>query len=74
VAHGAGLILLGLVVEGRDGRSSRFDGERVALQAKQIHLAALEQSWIRGAMRRVAGHAAFDLHRFVLVDERTRLV
>ena len=61
-------------MERRDARRSAIDGQRVALQAEQVDLAALEQAWIRGAMRRVAGHAALSLDGCVLVNKRPELV
>jgi len=40
VAQGTGLILLGLVMERRRARNRRLDGERMALEAHRIYLAA----------------------------------
>ena len=42
-------------------------GERMALQAQQIHLAHTKQAWVSGTMRRVATAAAFCFHRHMLV-------
>ena len=77
VAQGAGLILLRLIVEAWSWRRpwpGRIRREGMALQAQQVHLGALQQARIRRAVRRMARGAAFDLHRFVLVDERPGLV
>ena len=74
VAHGAGLILLGLVVERGNGCRTRIHCEGVAFQAEQVHLATFQEPRIRGPVRRMAGHATLDLDGFVLVDERTLLV
>jgi hypothetical protein len=75
VAHGAGLVLLCLIVETRGGRGTAvIGGEGVALQAKQIDLGALEKPGIRGAVRSVAGDAAFDFDGFVFKDEGSGLI
>src|ERR1700731_2173233 len=50
MAQRACLILLSLVMEGRGGRSGGIDGERVALQAHQVYLAALKQTRIGRTM------------------------
>jgi hypothetical protein len=46
----------------------------VAFQAKQIHIAAFQQSRIRGSMRRVARDAPFRLDWRVLEGKWTGLV
>src|SRR5208337_299276 len=70
VAHGAGLIFLGLVV-----RRSQWAQRRsaVTLQAQQVDLGHAQEARIRRAVRRMAAHAAFRLHRHVLIDEGSLL-
>ena len=51
VTHGAGLILLGLIVECRDRRRRRINRERVAFQAEQVDVAPAQQSRIGGSVR-----------------------
>lgn len=46
----------------------------MAFQAEQVDIAALEQTRIVGAVRRVAGNAAFSLDGRVLPRKRTGLV
>ena len=70
VAQSASLILLGLVMERWYPGNGRVHRQRVAFQAKQVDLAALEQPGIGGAVRRVAGHTPFRLNRLVLENER----
>lgn len=74
VAHRASLIFLRLVMERRDRLGARIRRECVALQAQEVYLRAFEQPRIRSTVRRMAGHASFDLHGFVLVHERSRFV
>jgi hypothetical protein len=74
VAHRARLVFLRLVMERRHRGDRGIHGEGVALQAKQVDLAALEQSRVRRAVRDVAGDAALDLHGGVLVHERSGLI
>src|SRR5208282_1839149 len=74
VAQGAGLILLRLVVEARHRGRPEVQSQGMALQAEDVHLAALQQPRIRRAVGHVASNAALDLHDFMLVDERTSLV
>lgn len=74
VAHGAGLILLRLVVERRFAWREGIDRQGVTLKTKHIHLAALQQARIRGPMRRMARDAAFGLHWSVFEDERPGFV
>ena len=74
VTRCASLILLGLIVERRSSGRCCVNRERVAFQAKQVDLAALQQTRIVGSVGRVASHAAFDLDRRVLPGEWTRLV
>src|ERR1700682_274027 len=74
MAHGAGLILLGLIMEGRNRGCSHIRGKCVALKAQQVHLCAFEKPRIGTAVRRMAGNAPFGLHRRMLVYERPRFV
>ena len=74
VAHRARLIFLRLVVEGGNSRRSRIRRERVTLQAKEVYLCALQQPRIGRTVRRVARRAAFYLHDFVFIHERSRFV
>src|SRR5262249_29077507 len=46
----------------------------VALQAKQVYLCAFQQSRIGRTVWHVACRAAFDLHGFVFIHERSRFV
>lgn len=55
-------------------RSWCIHRERVAFQAKQIYVAALEQTRIAGAVRRMAGDAALSLDGRVLPGEGTCFV
>ncbi len=72
MAHGASLILRGLIVERR--RAGRiFSRRRMAGKAQQIDVADFQQMHIRRAVRRVAGLTTFDLHRLVLKYERPAL-
>jgi hypothetical protein len=71
VAHGAGLIFLGLVVC-RSGEPQ--GGSPVTLQTQQVDLRDAQKSRIGRAVRRVATHASFGLDRHVLVNEGTLLV
>ena len=73
VAQRAGLILRGLVMEGR--RAGRIGkGRGMARQAQQVHVADLQQMSVGRAVRRVAGLAAFHLHRLMLEYERAALI
>ena len=76
VAHGAGLVLLRLVVGRPDRRLRRRVAHRqsVALQAQQIDLADAQQARIRRAVRSVAAHATLGLHRQVLENEWSLLL
>src|ERR1700757_4323784 len=71
MAHGAGLILLRLVVR-RPARACRR--KTVALQAGEVHLADPQKARIGGTVRRVATAAPFGLHRQMLVGERSLFV
>lgn len=71
MAHGAGLVLGGLVV-GRTGRSLRR--ECVALKAQQVYLADAQEAWICRSVWCVTTVAALGLHGNVLIDERTLFV
>src|SRR5579884_2369321 len=68
VAHGAGLVLLRLVMRRPDWRLRRHIAHRlcVALEAKQVHLAHAHQPWVGRTMRSVAARATFRLYRQVL--------
>lgn len=71
VAQGTGLIFLGLVV----GRPQWAERRRaVTLQTQQVDLGYTQQARIGRAVRRVAAHAAFGLHRRVLVNEGALLL
>jgi len=72
VAKRTGLVFLGLIVEGGSRWRPSFLWHRMTTDAQQIHLVLNEHALIRGTVRRVADHAAFDLG-FVLVDERPLL-
>ena len=74
VAHRARLILLRLVVERGNSRRPGIRGKRVTFQTKEVYLRALQQSRIGGAVRRMAGRAAFYLHDLVFIHERSRFV
>ena len=74
VAKRASLVFLRLIVERRDSRSHGVHGKCVALEAEQVHLAALQQAWIGGSVRRMASHTTFSLHRSVLKGEGARFV
>ena len=65
------LILGGLVVERRCTRRREIHRGRVALQAKRVHVAHVQQARIRGAVRRVATDAAFCLEHWMLINERS---
>ena len=73
MAQRACLILLSLVMEGRGGRSAGIDGERVALQAHQVYLAALKQTRIGRTMWSVAGNASFGFDRRMFVHKGSSL-
>jgi hypothetical protein len=60
----------------RTRRLNRTDivGDAVTGQAKLSHATGCQEPWICGTMRRVTGHAAFRLHRRMLVNEWTLFV
>ena len=66
----AGLILIGLVMEGRCARCGEVQRCGMALQAQRVHVIAREQTWIRRTMWEMAGRAPLDLEGRVLVYER----
>ena len=69
VAHGARLILGGLVVT----RACRSLGwERVTLQAQQIHLTHAQIARVGRAVRRVTTATALSFDRHVFIDEGAR--
>src|ERR1700687_3505906 len=63
------LILLRLVMKSRCGRSAGVDCERVALQAHQVHLAALQQARVGRTVRSMAGNASFGLDRRMFMNK-----
>lgn len=71
VAQNAGLILLRLVVRRPQGAKRR---SAVTLQTQQVDLGHAQEARIGRAVRCMATHAAFRLHRHVLVDEGSLLV
>ena len=66
MAHGAGLIFLGLVMR-RPGRSQSREG--MALQTEQVDLADPQQTWIGGSVRSMATGAAFGFAGPVLIHK-----
>lgn len=74
VTHRAGLILLGLVMERWSCGSRRIHRERVALQAEQVYVAALQQPRVRRTVGGMAGDAAFSLDGGVFPGKGTGLV
>ena len=74
VTHRAGLILLGLVMERWSCGSRRIHRERVALQAEQVYVAALQEPRIRRTVGGMAGDAAFSLDGGMFPGEGTSLV
>ena len=71
VAHGASLILLGLVMYWSRGSLRR---KGMALQTKQVHLADPQQSRVRGSMGGVATGTTLSFHWHVFVDEGAALI
>jgi hypothetical protein len=74
MAHGARLILLGLIVESGSRGRPGIGGKCVALQAEQVHLGALEKPRVGIAMRRMARDAALGFDRRVFVNEGSGFV
>ena len=75
MAHGAGLILGGLIVCWPAGTACRqLRRESVALQAEHVHRHDFQQARIRGTVRRVATAATLGFDWHVLVDEGTLLI
>ncbi len=76
MAHRASLVLLRLVVERGHSRCAfhRTSGRRVALQTEQVDLTALQQTWVRGPVRGMAGYATLGSDPMVLEDKRPGLV
>ena len=64
------LILLRLVVERQYCGRCGIHRKGVAFQAQQVHLAALQQTRVRGAMGRMARHTSLRLDRGVLESKR----
>ena len=73
VAQRAGLEESRLVVEGRSAGRTAESRRGVALEAEQVHVAELQHVRIGPAVNRVAGLAAVDLYRSVLVDKGSLL-
>src|SRR6266481_6249590 len=74
MTHSAGLIFLGLVMERWCGWSRRIHCQSVALKAKQVYVAALEQSRVRGTVGRMASDAALGLDGGMFPGEWTSFV
>ena len=74
VTQRAGLILLGLVVESWRCRGTGINGQGVALQTEEIHLAALQKARVGGAVRGMAGYATFGLNHRMLIYKRSGFV
>ena len=74
VAHRAGLILLSLVMERWSRGSRRIHRERVALQAEQVYVAALQQPRIRRTVRGMARNATFSFDWRMFPGEWTGLI
>lgn len=74
VAHCAGLIFLGLIMERWDPWRRRIHRERMTLQTHQVYLAAFQQTRVARPVGCVAGKAAFGLDRSVFKGKRTRFV
>ena len=72
VAKRARLVFLSLIVESWSSRRTNVRGQSMATQAQQVDLVLHEHALIRGAVRRMADHAAFDF-RLVLVYKRPLL-
>jgi hypothetical protein len=58
----------------RNARRGGVHRQGVALKAKHVDLGAPEQARVGRPVRLMAGHAAFGFYRYVLEDERARLV
>ena len=71
VAHGARLVLSGLIMGRSGGTLSRIC---VALQAEQVDLAHAQVARIGRPMGRVATATALRLHRHMLIHERSLFV
>src|SRR5262249_16464896 len=63
-----------LVVKSWNRGRACVHGKRVAFQADEVNLGALQQPWVRGTVRRMASCAAFDFYRFVLIDKWSSFV
>src|SRR5690349_17554282 len=66
MAHRAGLVFLGLVMERRSRGGRSVHRERVAFETNQVYVAALQQPRVRRTMRCVASHATLSLDGSVL--------
>src|SRR5450432_1075290 len=73
MAECAGLVFLGLVMEGWSGRGACIRVQRMATHAQQIHLILLQHALIGGTVRGMACLATLDL-RLMLINERALLV
>jgi len=69
VAKRACLILHCLVVERGNRGCAWIDSQGMALEAKKVDLAALEEAGVRRAVRRVARGATIDLYNWMLEDK-----
>jgi len=69
MTHGAGMVLLRLIVECRNRRSAGIHREGVALKTEQVDVAAPQQPRIGRSVRHVAGHATLGFYRRVLERE-----
>jgi hypothetical protein len=74
VAQNARLEKARLIMESGSSRRTAKGGIRVALQAKQVHIAELEHMRIRSAVGQMAGLASIDFDWLVLEDEWSLLV
>ena len=74
MAYRACLILRRLIVKiGRSRRRTKR-GSRVTLQAQNVQVAGLDQTWIRRSMWGVADYATLCLDRQVLENERSLFI
>ena len=74
VTRRTSLILLRLVMERGRRRSSGIHSQGVAFKTEKIDLAAPQQSWIGGSVRRMTCDTTLRLHGSVLESERSRFV
>jgi len=74
VTHSACLVFLGLVMERWQPGNTRILGKRVALQAKQVDLAALQHPRIRRPVRCMTGNTSLGFDWNMLKSEGSGLV